>query len=180
MRYSLLSDSNFVLPISLPESICRMTLSDSRHVCIHRDSREYVLGEELESLAKTWANARSRKVAAEKIHSRYMPRKLHLQILGIVHQSVWSIWKYLYCLLYLTNQCCKVVESGLDRQSSCMVVLLLHGRLLDPTVVRAISNYVQLWMCIRYNKARKGLGYNSYCPQSHYRQTFSSFVMGQL
>ena len=31
----------------------------------------------------------------------------------------------------------------------------------STTVVRAISNYVQLWMCIRYNQ---GLGYNSYCP----------------
>ena len=26
----------------------------------------------------------------------------------------------------------------------------------STTVVRAISNYVQLWMCIRYNKAREG------------------------
>lgn len=60
------------------------------------------------------------------------------------------------CCILQINVVKQQSQDLLDRQSSCMVGLLLHDRLLDPTVARAISNYVQLWMCIRYNKAREG------------------------
>ena len=72
-------------------------------------------------------------------------------------------------LCNLTNQ---YWQNQVDRQSA------LPG-CYWPTV-RAISNYVELWMYpIQLGRARPWLAPQQ-LPSAHSRQTFSSFVMGQL